>query len=40
MEGFSAIGEVLRRTVPAHVPYTVHYGARRRGWTKKFEIHG
>ncbi len=35
---FYTVGEVLRRTVPGHVPYAIHYGVWQRGWMKHFEL--
>lgn len=35
---FHTVGEVLRRTVPDHVPYATHYGVWRRGWTHNLEV--
>ena len=35
---FYTVGEVLRRTVPGHVPYAIHYGVWQRGWTKHLEV--
>jgi hypothetical protein len=35
---FYTVGEVLRRTVPDHVPYAIHHGVWQRGWTKNFEV--
>jgi hypothetical protein len=35
---FYTVGEVLRRTVPDHVPYAIDYGVWQRGWTKNFDV--
>ena len=35
---FYTVGEVLRRTVPDHVPYAIRYGVWQRGWTKNFDV--
>jgi hypothetical protein len=35
---FYTVGETLRRAVPGHVPYAVHYGVWKRGWQKNFEL--
>jgi hypothetical protein len=35
---FYTVGEVLRRTVPGHMPYAIHYGVWQRGWNKNFDL--
>lgn len=35
---FYTIGEVMRRTVPGHVPYAIHYKVWQRGWSRYFEL--
>lgn len=35
---FYSVGEVLRRTVPDHAPYAIHYNVWQRGWTKNFDL--
>jgi hypothetical protein len=35
---FYTVGEVMRRTVPGHVPYATHYGVWQRGWSKHLEV--
>ena len=35
---FYTVGEVVRGTVPDHVPYAIHYGVWQRGWDKSFDL--
>lgn len=35
---FYTVGEVVRHTVPGHVPYAIHYGVWQRGWTKHYDL--
>ncbi len=35
---FYTVGELMRRTVPGHVPYAIHYKVWQRRWTRNFEL--
>jgi hypothetical protein len=35
---FYTVGEVVRRTVPGHVPYAIHHNVWQRGWSKHYEL--
>jgi len=35
---FYTVGEVVRRTVPGHMPYAIHYKVWQRRWTRNFDL--
>jgi len=36
--GESSVGEIMRRSIPGHVPYAIHYRVWQRRWTRNFEL--
>jgi len=35
---FYSVGEILRRTVPGHQPYAIHFKVWQRRWTRYYEL--